>query len=450
MNTYRVLAIILSGLWCASVSAKPFTMDKNIEPLRLDLTAVENHPGKKAVGVQGVTVANGHYFYVKGHGMTQPVDVILETPDDRNLTLEVFLSTWSEPVRTGNTQKTGIITHKLTAYGEFGIRVAGSSVGTPYLLSVVAHPEITPSLANPFKPSEIPASETKTDSSSPANTNDQSGMLLYIIIGLLVAVIVLLAALLLKRRSAAVILFSLCSASWSSLTPSSVEAAGETADDYDYDKLRVRAGGFEQPPPESSWSGMSTEQADKVWSGGVKTLEYLTKLKEGWDAYQSLDSCMSIDSPPDMPLVPSFCVVTDDMEDSEGGSHIMNSVQSCSQCFTDSRMAFNKARLDLEKLRVIYSCTKKMSNAAIAAGDSMSGIHGYSGIVWQGMRLDIVKSVENMEKAYDQKYPELMNNLKNSMVDMAICEAQYGTPDWYDRFGFIYYEFMSDAYKRKD
>lgn len=449
MNWHRVF-FVCCLVFSSSALGKPFTLDEAIEPYRLDLTAVESRPGSKAVGVQGVTVEKGHYFYVKGHGMTQPVDVILEAPEDRNLSLEIFLSTWQQPVRTGNTQDKGITTHKLTAYGEFGIRVTGPSVGTPYLLSVHAHPEVTPTLANPFKPAETPSS-SNTGAIPSADVSDQNGMLLYAVIGLLVVVIVLLAALLLKKRSAAVILLGLCLASWVSLTPSPAEAAaGETAADYDYDNLRVRAGGFEQPPPASSWSGMSTEQANQVWDGGVKTIEYLKKLKEGWDAYQSLDGCMSIDSPPEMPLVPSFCAVPAGMEDSDGGSYIMNSGQDCSQCFTDSRMAFNKARLDLEKLRVIYSCTKKMSNAAIAAGDSMSGIHGYSGVVWQGMRYDIVRSVENMEKAYDKKYPELMKTLQNSMVDMAICEAQYGTPDWYDRFGFIYFEFMRDAYKRKD
>lgn len=446
------LALIVCMAFSPSVLSKPFTLDENIEPFRLELSAVENHPGRKAIGVQGVTVEKGHYFYVKGHGMTQPVDVILEAPEGRNLSLEIFLSTWSEPVKTGSTQASGIIAHKLTAYGEFGIRVQGPRAGTPYLLSVVAHPEVTPSLATPFMPTEAPTAAN----AKPASVGEppsQGGALVYIVIGLLLVVIVLLAALLLKKRGAAVIVLGLCSASWLATTSSPVDAsAGETAEDYDSSHLRARAGGFEQPPPASSWEGMTTEQADKVWEGGVKTIDYLKKLAEGWEAYenyQALDSCMSISSPPNMPLVPSFCIANED-GDAEGGSFVNLSGQSCSQCFTDSRTAFNKARLDLEKLRVIYSCTKKMSNAAVAAGDSMSGIHGYSGVVWQGMRHDIVRSVEKMEKAYDQKYPELIQNLQQSMMDMAICEAQYGTPDWYDRFGFVYFEFMRDAYKRKD
>ncbi len=425
----------------ASAHSKPFTLDQDIQPQRLDLTPMKNRPNSKAVGVQGVTIDNGHYFYVKGHGMTQPVDVILEAPDDRNVSLDIFLSTWSNPVLSSSTENTGLTTHQLTAYGEFGIRVTGPNTGTPYLLSVVAHPDIAPTLGNPFTAQQQQTADSvaQPESSTPSET---SGSLMYIVIGLLL-IIIILVALLLKKRGAAVVVIGFCSITWISAPPAE---ANESTDDT----LRIQPGGFEDPLNESSWEGMTTDQADKVWNGGVKTIEYLTKFKEGWDAYQALDSCMSIESPPNMPLVPSFCPVANGLEDSDGGSYIMNSGQDCSQCFTDSRMAFNKARLDLEKLRVIYSCTKKMSNAAIAAGDSMSGIHGYSGVIWQGQRHEISRSVEKMEKAYDQKYPELMKNLQNAMVDMAICEAQYGTPDWYDRFGFIYFEFMRDAYKRKD
>lgn len=91
-----------------------------------------------------------------------------------------------------------------------------------------------------------------------------------------------------------------------------------------------------------------------------------------------------------------------------------------------------------------------MSNAALAAGDNMAGVHGYAGIIWQGQRKQITQAVDKMEQAYDTKYPELMKNLQRSMMDMALCEAEFGTPDWYDRVGFIYFEYMSDAYKRKD
>lgn len=75
--------------------------------------------------------------------------------------------------------------------------VTGQSAGTPYLLSVYAHPEVTPVLANPFTPVETQnAANTGT---VPAGNSDDNNILLYAVIGLLVVVIVLLAALVFKK-----------------------------------------------------------------------------------------------------------------------------------------------------------------------------------------------------------------------------------------------------------
>ena len=49
-----------------------------------------------------------------------------------------------------------------------------------------------------------------------------------------------------------------------------------------------------------------------------------------------------------------------------------------------------------------------------------------------------------------RKYAELIGKLKKSMVQMGVCEDKFGVEDWYDRFGYVYYEFMADKYKRAD
>ncbi len=488
----------LLPFWCL---AKPFTLDEKITPLRLDLQASESRKGSKGALVQGVTIADGHHFYVKGHGMFQPIDVILESPENTSLTLDVFTSTWQSPERTAATASTGLAALKFMAYGEFGLRVTGDRPGEPYLLTVYAASEKLPEFANPFVPlgegtdrsgegagassdasmdagtATKPGSngiavttanpttsssgtagasngENAGHSSADASHGDASdgSLLVYVIIALLVVIIILLAALLLRRGKstplAAVLLPLLL---WQP-DPAFAEAASSNPG-YGPDHIRL-PGTFEQPPPPEGWSGMSSEDADKQWERGAKTLEYLKKLQEAasaWEAYDSLDSCMRISNPPSMPEVPSFCSEPVVAVEADGMmEYIMRPNRNCATCFTQARLAFNKARLDLEKLRVIYNCTKKMSNAAIAAGDSMSGIHGYSGIIWQGLRYDITQSVDKLEQAYDAKYPELIGKLHAALIEMSACEASFGTEDWYDRFGFIYYEFMKDSYKRKD
>ena len=53
-----------------------------------------------------------------------------------------------------------------------------------------------------------------------------------------------------------------------------------------------------------------------------------------------------------------------------------------------------------------------------------------------------------MQKAYDSKYIDLLEDLQASLVDLNECEAQYGIPDWYDRFGYLYYDFIKFHYAR--
>jgi hypothetical protein len=220
---------------------------------------------------------------------------------------------------------------------------------------------------------------------------------------------------------------------------------------YGNDNLRILPTPPTDRPPPDGWEGMSVDEADKVWNGGAKTIEILKKLKDAVDQYASLGECMRIDTAPGMPEVPSFCTAPVVVHESDGALiYALRQDEDCADCFNGSRLDFNKVRLDLEKLRIIYRCTKKMSDAAIKAGDTMSGVHGYSGIIWQGMRLEIEGSVRKLESAYDSKYAELIQKLRSAMIDMSICEARFGLEDWYDRFGFVYYEFMKDRYKRPD
>jgi hypothetical protein len=113
------------------VLGQPFTLDETLEPLRLDLAPVASQPGAKAAWLQGATIAEAHHFYVKGHGMLQPIDVILEAPEQRDLTLEIFYGAWDVPALKDSTRPDGIGIAQFTAYGAFGIRVSGATPGVP-------------------------------------------------------------------------------------------------------------------------------------------------------------------------------------------------------------------------------------------------------------------------------------------------------------------------------
>jgi len=102
-------------------------------------------------------------------------------------------------------------------------------------------------------------------------------------------------------------------------------------------------------------------------------------------------------------------------------------------------------------LRAIYAATKNYSGKAIAFGDSMAGLPGGFGMGWPEQRFGIQAEMEKLGRTYDRKYQQMIGNLEKSLKELAVCEERYfDTPDWYNRFGFIYYSFMADRYRRSD
>ena len=44
----------------------------------------------------------------------------------------------------------------------------------------------------------------------------------------------------------------------------------------------------------------------------------------------------------------------------------------------------------------------------------------------------------------------MLQGLADAMMELNVCEAKFGVEDWYDRFGYMYFEFMKEKYARKD
>lgn len=166
---------------------------------------------------------------------------------------------------------------------------------------------------------------------------------------------------------------------------------------------------------------------------------YLSTLRDIADAYRGMQNFSPGECSPDFStgggaMMPSTC------QDNAG----------CSQCFTSAVNEFNFVRRTLGRLSCIYNNTKNFTQSAISFGDNVSGIHGVTGLSWQNARGGIVQSYEQFKRTYDRKYADLMGSLQRSLMSIDACERQYGLTDWYQRFGFIYFEFMKDKYKRTD
>lgn len=139
--------------------------------------------------------------------------------------------------------------------------------------------------------------------------------------------------------------------------------------------------------------------------------------------------------PPGAPTIPVHCEVS-------GGD-------ACRQCYDSAYRKLNFVRHYLEVLRGIYGATKRYTDSAIAFGDSMSGLHGGFGLAWPPERKGIQDAFDKMGNTYDEKYEGYMRELQEGLQEVAACEKQYfDEDDWYSRYGFIYYTYMQDRYRR--
>ena len=79
----------------------------------------------------------------------------------------------------------------------------------------------------------------------------------------------------------------------------------------------------------------------------------------------------------------------------------------------------------------------------------MSGLVGGFGVAWPPERKVIQDAFAKMGDTYDEKYETYLRELQKGLQGVAVCEKRYfGEDDWYSRYGFIYYTFLADRYRR--
>ncbi|MCG7752675.1 hypothetical protein [Flavihumibacter cheonanensis] len=424
-------------LCCCMVSnavAQPFTLDKKLKVVKLQLENQKDWKGAKGIAGVGKLSPKGEFFYVKGASMFQPIDVFLVGPDGKNARMEIVKNNWEDIELKGSTTDApdGIANLKLRSYGDFGIRVYSDTDEGDYQLVVYASPEVKNNLPSPFVKMDAAKENTDSkkteatvdDNSNAVNSGGQNKILW--IAGGIIAVLLLIILVLLKNKKGKTLIL---------LAPISI---------------------LLQPTPlyAQSWQMqkhlsqikeiMESKNAENILKKLKELKEQGVSIKELLEAYTGIGDCMDLPMPPGMPSIPSFCA-----EEEEGAaSTVSDSRGDCARCFVEARAEFEKVRHNLEQLRVIYKCTKDFSKKAIAFGDNTSGIHAVSGLAWQAQKVKIEASVKDMEKAYDLKYVELIGKLQESLIALANCEEQFGTRDWYDRYGYMFYEFVKEKYKR--
>ncbi|MBC3847268.1 hypothetical protein H8K90_12800 [Winogradskyella echinorum] len=431
---YTTLVLLLLGI--NFLSAQPFTLDKNIKPIRLGLTEHPKYEGAKYIeGSLTLKKDSTNYHYVEGHDIYQYVDIFIYANDAKaRLQADVVYNSWNniEETQKTSTSENGFINFKLRSYQDIGFTVKSEEThDVPYSIVVNASPEVMHHLGSPFvkatettlgSDSAVVNSEAKTDTVQEANNN----LWIYIVIGVLLLVVGLLAGKLMGRKNTMLLIVLLTIHGVPTLSYGQtvgIERARESNLETEIFHRRER----------NSVNATINGQIDARINTINKAFATADALEEYIRQYRNVGSCLGSAPPPGQPRIPSFC----NDEDSD-----------CADCFRSARAEFNRCRYNLERLQTIYNCSKAFTDAAVALGDNTSGYHGVVGIVWQSQRRGIMRSIDEVDKAYDSKRIEMLESFHNSLMALDACERAHGLEDWYDRFGVMFYNFVEMRYHR--
>ena len=161
---------------------------------------------------------------------------------------------------------------------------------------------------------------------------------------------------------------------------------------------------------------------------GIKASEFYGEWT-GLD--EEVDNCGAAWNDMSAPTVPSQC----------GDAQ-------CVACYQSVTRKIDFNRFYIERARCITASTVKMANSAMAFGDSTSGIHAVAGLSWQLQGKPVIeKEVRKIKGTYTKKAGQYLGNLDQAMQELGQCEARhYGERDWYQRYGWIYVNFMKAKY----
>ena len=179
----------------------------------------------------------------------------------------------------------------------------------------------------------------------------------------------------------------------------------------------------------------SMDRSRQMFQGAIdRGLAAANIALQAWQILHPSDhTCLSNTSPAAMPIVPSMCA----------GS------PECASCYSEAYGRLDRTRGNLEKLRCIYRWNQEYVERAKSFGDNVSSVHGISGLAWQQERRKIERAFDQLGVTYDGKYRELLGYVRADLGSISACEARFfDNPDWAVRYGFMFYGFLEDRYRR--
>ena len=415
-SRHRATALIVSMLAAAVPAAaqNPDPNDKTaVHELRLDTNSGIPH-GRIAM-VEGEAGPDGVRLVVSKLSILQPAGVALVADDPADdLRLALWKYAEDEHKQEASTKSGGYAAFQFRTEDDLQLRIVSPQGVKRYRLAVWAGDEVELPLPSPFVAQGF-------------EDGNRTPIVMYVVAAGVVLIAIFLGMIAMRKKQALPMLVLLPGMLAIDTTPTPI-----TGTDWLVDAANAALGAGKAAAPGGTGKAIGWVQ-DALGKG--------KSGKEALDSYGALsNNDKALDPnyrPSGSPNVPSHCTAPDG-KGSEG----------CNDCFAAAHRKLTAVRTAFEKLRRVGATTRTFAAKSIAFGDSVSGIHGVAGLGWQPERTKIEQSLKNFETAYDAKYTELLGLLEAALRDIGQCELKhFNVPDWYDRYGFMYYTFMSDRYR---
>lgn len=363
-------------------------------------------PGRLAV-YRGTTGPAGDLLRLEGLDMQTSVGVIVRAEDAaRRVAVALHKDGHREALRRAETGTAGTATLEFRTYGEVVIELSAAAPAR-YTLLIWAGPPTEIDVPSPFVAPEASARIGRW--LVPAVTAAS---------GLGVVVAVFWIARRSRRRWAGTAL------GLALLVAAGPRSAGAGSG---------WSAGFE--PPKLS----KPEELTKEVDGLASTLQKGLEVWKNREAFEPLDSA-DLDyepelAPPGAPRVPLRCSL----------------ISRCGPCLRKAHANLDDVRRKLENNRIVLAHYKRYMQKIFDAAKALGGLHGMLGVAAIKEQTEWNELIRETESRYDTRYMILMIELEEALRQVESCEAVYlNDPGWYDRFGFVYYEFMAARYRRTD
>ena len=420
-----IVLIIASAGMTQSAAAQDTASKGPAAVYGLDLKEHAEVRSGKVAGAGGTVDRAGHRFQLEHLDLQQPIAVaVIAGNPSRRVEVRLAKYNFDNVERQGRTDGAGHVSFRFRTEGDLRILVrAATDEPTPYSLVVWVGEEIDSDIAAPFVPMKTPSPSAGVPWAA-----------IPLAAGVLGGLACAVAAVRLRRprqrrrtramrqSGVALAIVGLC-AGLSVLVSASASAqpAAERASDR---KVTALAS--------NTLTLVLKDIASDI--GSLSTVADAAVALKNFPPLSALDTSLDAANDAGMPDLPSNC---------------LNS-EACRECFAPAHGRLKRVLRTLERLRRIGAYTKAYTDRAIAFGASMASLQG-AGLGWPAARTEIEQSYLRFQNIYDSKYTELIASLKSALQDIAACEETvYQEKNWYHRFGFIYYEFIAERYRRKD